>query len=440
MHKNICSIFLIQFGLVISMKFAFQNISNSEIYKTAKVLFVTGQYDIFNNIVIDSVKDICRPIIVEDTDRELFDNSEFEDDNSDDDIVVSNSIDIDTFMKVNNISPASGKWFCNVNYEFMSKKQKDWLDRYMKDPSDNGKLVVCCREYKDYKQYLKHKIILNSTNIHLIQLNFPNRRTLESLVRLLFNNNGVEIEESAIELFIMRMSSSYDKYGEVIDKIISESVPIEHLNKNGQVDDNWKYTITYDDTFNAMKGIENFVLDDLLAKLLVPIKSDKLDGRNNKVFRMLDSLMKEMGPRQLVNKLRYKIDDYIEFRLAINSGVIPIRVKFSVPEAKERLGDSSRLSKLSDYTFRKMAIIASQTSLKDWLYMKMLLSNIFRGAKDEDYERVLHTIITRTTLTESRINNDIGIENILSIGIDELDDIHYTESKLLYNKEVITSE
>lgn len=419
------------------MKFTFKDIVNTEIFESARVLFVTGPYNIFNNIAIDEIRDRCKPSEQVPLSKSLL--SDFGDDSSDENQVatVSNSIDIDTFMKVINLASMSGKWFCNINYSFISKKQKDWLNNYIKSPSNNGKLVVYCNDFKDYRLLLKHKTILNSTTVHLIQLSFPSRDTLESVVRSLFEQKGVRIEQRAIELFIMRMSNSYDDYDETIDKIILESVPKDK--DSGDVDPNWKYTITYENTISAMKGIENFVLDDFIERLLIPLKSDKTNGRN-KIYKMLAALLEEMGPVQLVNKLRYKIDDYIEFRLAINSGMIPIKVRFSVPEAKGRLGEESKIAKISDYTFRRMAIIASKTSLKDWTYMKMMLANIKYKYETASYERALYSLVNRTVLNKSRLNNDIGIENILGIELENLNKQRYIEDKLLFSGKAETKE
>lgn len=416
------------------MKFTFKDITNSELYTSAKILFVTGPYNIFNNIAIDEIRNICKPPKQAPLDKSLL--SDFGDTSSLENssielgtISVSNNIDIDTFMRVINLASMSGKWFTNINYTFMTKKQKDWLNNYMKAPSNNGRLVVYCNEFKDYRLLLRNKLILNSTSVHLIQLSFPYREALEVVTRSLFEQKGVRIEQRAIELFIMRMSNSYDDYEETIDKIVLESVPKE--TNSEEQDKDWKYTITYDDTLSAMKGIENFILDDFLERLLIPLKSDKTNGRN-KIYKMLLALLEEMGPIQLVNKLKFKIEDYIEFRLAINSGIIPIKVRFSVPEAKSRLGEEHKLSKFSDYTFRRMAIIASKTSLKDWTYMKMMIANIQYKYEKASYEKALYSLVNRTVLNNSRLNNDIGVENILSLSEESIDNIPYREDKLLF--------
>ena len=403
------------------MKFTFKDITNNEIYQSAKVLFVIGQYNIFNNIAIDAMKDICKPPRLEITDDTLLKDFGIEESNI---VNTLNIVDIDTFSKVIHMASMSGLWFSSINYGFASKKHKDWIMNYIKEPSNNGRLVVYCTEYKDYKSLLRNKLIVNSNYIHMIQLNFPYRNTLETIVKQLFNQKGVNIEQKAIELFIMRMSNSYDDYEEIIDRVVMQSVP---MNKDtGEIDSSWRYTITYENALEALKGVENFVLDDFIDKLLIPMGSDK-PNLKNKIFKMWAVLNEELGPAQLVNKLKFKIDDYIEFRLAINEGLIPIKVRFSVPEAKQRIGESNRISKFSDYAFRRMAITASRTSLRDWEYMKLILSNA--GYNNESYEKVMYSLINRSILNEYRLNCDINSYNKPYREIDRLSEIRYEDDK-----------
>lgn len=404
------------------MKYTFKDITVPEIYDSALVLFVVGQYNIFNNIAIDEVKDRCKPKQMAHIDKSLLADFDFSDDELQG-VTVSNIVDFNTFTSVINSVSMSGKWYTSIDYSFASQKQKTWINNYLKEPSENGRLVVYCTEYKDYKLLLRNKTIINSQNIHLIQLGFPNKNTLESIVYALFNKRGLSIEQRAVELFVMRMSNSYDDYSEIVEKIIVESVPKDD---SGEKAPGWRYTVTYDDTFRAMKGIENFVLDDFIDRLLIPLTSDKVTGRN-KIYKMLGALLEEMGPMELVKKLKFKIDDYIEFRMAINKGIIPIMVRFSVPEAKERLGETCKITRYSDYTFRKMAHIAANTSLKDWSYMKMILSNIPNKYDQTSYEKALYALINRSVFNSSRLNNNIGVENILYKEIDELNKIEFKD-------------
>lgn len=413
------------------MKLKFDSLYDNGIYDTAKVLFILGSHNIFNNIAIDTLRSLSKPKEVMSMNTDLL--SDFSDGFDSTEVEISNSVNFETFTKVNSIPCATGKWFCSVDYGFLSKKSRDWIKVYIKEPSDYGLLAVYSQDWRDYKELLNNRSIIDNTSVHALQLSFPNRSTLEKVVKELFIQRGLGIEQRAIELFIMRMSNSYDDYEEVIDKI---AISIGH--KSG-------YTVTYADTISAMKGIENFVLDDFFEKLLVPLKTDKQTGRN-KIYKMLWSLMEEFSPIELVRKIRYKVDDYIAFRLAINAGDIPILVKFSVPEAKKkilnRLGEENRLCKFSDYTFRKMANIASMTSIKDWVYIKMMLDSVRYKYDSTSYERVLYSIVNRSVLNEFRLNNDIGIESVTDLEIKGLSGIAYTlgsETQLNHDKSMTKS-
>lgn len=148
---------------------------------------------------------------------------------------------------------------------------------------------------------------------------------------------------------------------------------------------------------------------------------------------MISALSQEFGPEKLVSKLKYKIDDYIEFRIAINSGIIPIKVKYSVAEAKNRLGEESRLAKISDFQFRRMSYIASQTSLRDWTYMRLILNNVTSRYRKESYEKVLYSLVNRSNLNEYRLNTDIGLVNSISPDLDRLNKMVYIEPKDIHS-------
>ena len=81
-----------------------------------------------------------------------------------------------------------------------------------------------------------------------------------------------------------------------------------------------------------------------------------------------------------------------------------------------------------------MANIASQTSLRDWTYMRLILNNTSTWDKSS-YERVLYSLINRSVLTESRLNNDIGIDNIMRVTIKDLDTVRFSDKKLLFAKD-----
>lgn len=178
------------------MIFSFKDIASEELYSSARILFVTGQYGIFNNLAIDAIRELCKPS------DDILSDPEFIEDLKDDGVseteimaVISNSVDIETFMRVNSVLPMMGLWFCSVDYSFMTKKQLNWLDNYMKSPSSSGKLVVFCTDWKKYNTLLRSKIVRNSAFVHLIKLSYPSRSTLETVVSELFYERGALIEK-----------------------------------------------------------------------------------------------------------------------------------------------------------------------------------------------------------------------------------------------------
>lgn len=401
---------------VIILKYTFRNITEPEIYDSCQVMFVTGPYNIFNNIVIDELK--SRSESVDDYDENTGLLSEFGIDvNSKDEIKISNSVNLETFLDVVDMPNVNGKWFCSVDLATMSKKHKDIIKNYIKKPSSNGILVIYANEYKDYREYLRNRTLVNSPVSHIIQLSFPNRGILTQIVEQLFKQRRVEVGIKATELFVMRLSTSYDDYEETIDRLCLGRENTE---------------LTYDEMLEGLKGVENFVLDDLIERLLIPVPNNSTSA-NKKMYRMLSSLIQEFGPEKLVNRLKYKINDYIEFRIAINSGIIPIKVRYSVLEAKGRLGEDSRIAKINDYQFRRMAYIASKTSLRDWTYMRLILNNVTSRYRPESYEKVLYSLVNRSNLSEFRLNNDVGIIDIISPDLDKLNKTIYTEPANIQN-------
>lgn len=394
------------------MKYNFSNITEPVIYDSCQVMFVTGPYNIFNNIVIDELKDRSITIAGYEEDTELLAEFGIKTEKQSE-IKVSNSVDFQTFMDVVDMPNVNGKWFCSVDLGTMSKKHKEIVKKYITKPSKNGILVVYSNDFRDYREFLRNRALNQSPVSHIIQLSFPNRGILTQIVKQLFEQRGVEVGLKAVELFVMRLSSSYDDYEETIDKLCIGKENTE---------------LTYEEMLEGLRGIENFVLDDLVHRLLVPVPNNSTSA-NKKMYKMISALIQEFGPEKLVSKLKYKIDDYIDFRLAINSGIIPIKVKYSVAEAKNRLGEDSRLTKIPDFQFRRMSYIASQTSLRDWTYMRLILNNVTSRYRKESYEKVLYSLVNRSNLSEYRLNTDIGLVNSISPDLDRLNKMVYIEPK-----------
>lgn len=402
------------------MKYTFKDILSDCIYNDCRVMFITGQYNVFNNIVVDTLKDICKGSRSDNIDLELikeFGISEAEQ------VEVSNSVNLETFISVVNMPNINGKWFASADLKTLTKKQQDWLKEYIKKPSENGILAIFSLEYKDYKFWLSNKIIQSCKEVNLIQLSFPNSESLKSIVRKMFEKRNASIDESALELFIVRMSKSYDDYDSIIERMCVNSLSDKQDNDNsGKL-----HTITYEKAFESLAGIENFVIEDFLRKITDQLNTDKVSGRNP-IYRMLGYLIDEYGAKQLVNILKKKIDELIEFRLAINNGYIPIIVHYNIDEAKKLIGEENPIYNKSDYTFRELSKLASKTSLLDWTYMKMILENVRYKYDDTSYLRALYSLVSRSVLTESRINNDIGLDSIFDYSINFINNIKYKDS------------
>lgn len=399
------------------MKYTFSDILESKIFDETRVMFITGPYNLFNNMVADELKFRCKSddtIILDKETLSMFGIDEG--DTSD----ISNSVSFDTFMDVNAVANLNGKWFCRVDLKSLSKKQKDRLNDYIKSPSDNGILVITSTDYIDYAFYLKSKLLENSKYSHLIQLSWPNRRILEQIVIALFNNKGLEIQSQSAKFFIMRMSDSYDNYEEVIERI-ALNIPAGKLE--------------YKDIQEQMKGIENYVIDDFIEILLEPLANDKITSK--KIYKILVALIDEFGAKNLVYKILNIARECLEFRQFINDGYIPVNIHYSIKEVQKDIGDKSKISKLSEYQFRKKAKLASKTSLLDWQYIILILSNVHNITTDNSgkyCEKALYTLASRTILHESRLNNDIGVENIITKGIKELDEIRYEDNGGIKNE------
>lgn len=398
------------------MKFTFSDINNDKLYEKCRVLFITGEYSIFNNLVEDKIRDICRG---EEEGAEISEEL-LEEFGGADELGKINDMELETFLEAVRIPPLNGKWFTSLDYKFLTKKQREKLMAYIKRPNDNGILVIKINEYKDYRELLYNKIIANSEETHLIQLQFPNREGLKEIVYKKLREKQVELPERAVDIFVMRMGINYDEYEETLDYIC--------LDREGT-------HISISEFNQIMKGIENYDIDDFIEFLLRPMNSKKISS-NRKIYRMVESIISDIGARSAVYKIRRKIDSLIDFRILINSGIIPINVKYSVAEAKERIGEDHKLYKINDYSFRRNAKLASKTSLKDLVYIKMILSNIDVKWDEKEYEKALFSVIHRSTLSPERLINDIGISNTLKKELFDINGIFYFEK---VNKENINN-
>lgn len=400
------------------MKFTFKDIDNEKIYVDSNVVFAVGAYPIFINIVVDMLKDTCRVDVDETAD--ILDEFDFADTGN----LTNNNVDFDTFIDVVKMPNINGRWICVTSLNELTKKQLEKLNTYIKSPSENGLLVVTSIDFKEYSKYLSNRSLCYGTRSHIVQLSFPSRQKLVDIVNKIFLDYNLEVTKDAINLFIIKMGNNYEEYRTVIETNIASM--FTSISTGDGVQATKTVNVDYKTMLECMKGVENYILDDFIEQLTEPLTSDKI-VKNRKVYKMLMAMVDEFGARALVSKLRYSIDDIITMREVINIGYVPMGVKYSVEEAKRRLGEEHPFYKISEYKFRKLVEIASKTSLKDWVSMKMILMSPGQRAQDSEYEKALNTLVNRSVFCDSRLTNDIGLTDILETDFNEIHKIRYVD-------------
>lgn len=403
------------------MKYNFKDMLNAELYENSRVIFILGKYNIFNNLVSDEFRERCK-------EESAFSNSiglseEFgfarqEDEGTENGIL--NSVDFNTFLEVVGVPSINGKWYCKADLSSMNKKQKEALLKYIKEPSENGILAVVSNEWRDYKDILKNRVIAYSKVSNIIELGFPHKDILKILVKQMFEERKIEIVPSAIDFFILRMSRAYDEYEEVIESIVTQhSDTILELKQ----------------IKNYMKGIEHFIVDDFMYEVVKPLGSDKTNSK--KILKMMMALQEELGAKDFLYKILNQIEDMIELRILINKGYIPIGINYFYKDVINSIGgEKSKFGKLQEWQFKRKVYLASQTSLRDWEYMRIILNKAIENKKVSDdviekkCQKALYELCTRSVITADRVNNIIGIDNVLNKTIINVDKLIYKEHAL----------
>lgn len=380
------------------MIYNFKDINNLDIDKNSYILFLGGNYPIFSNMVSDRCAEGCKGEL-------KVDLSMYDEFNIDASVEAIEKIDFDSFLMYVKTRKLVGKWFCSIDYKNLTKKQQEYLVDYMKHPSENGLLVVYLHDWRDVKGFSKNRIIQKSPNVNMLDLSWPNRKILQGLLIDIFKDRKVTLHESAAQLFIMRMGNQYNDYMEEIEKIC-----LGNENKS----------INYNMMLSYLDGITNYAIDDFVMSIIKPVKNDKI-VLTRKSYKVLNTLIDDLGAKSLVRRLRSRVDTYIEYRININNGNIPILVPYSVEEVQKKLPDTSLIKKVSDVSFKKNAKIASLTTLKDWYFIKMILESASKSKDEQDYVRVLMAVIHRGIFPQDRLLNLIGIKNTLNEGLYDLD-------------------
>ena len=373
------------------MKYTFKDILNEDIYNNCNVAVITGRNHIFIDMVIDTFKDMVDSETNELTTSEL--DGEF---NVREEEYSGNYVDIDTFKDVIESPSINGRWVCICDYKSLNKKQKGYIDLYKRKPSSLGLLIVYSTDFVDYRNMLKDNILKMSLRSHIFDLSFPHWSTLKEIINSIFESKGKRIDVNALEQFTIKIGKAYDNLYELVDLVIDESVGP---------------CISNIDVKRAMKGIENFTIDDFIEQMLQPLTNDS--ANNKKIYRIMASMIDEYGSLKLAKKMLSTVNELIEFREYINIGTIPVKINYIYNDCIKEIGKDSKISKYSEYRFRKLAMTAAQTSLEDLVYIKIMLMKAVRTYNEEERFGLLYDTVTRSVLNDNIIDNIIGVDNIM---------------------------
>lgn len=350
----------------------------------SQILFIYGKHTLFNNMLIDSQRAKCSNVpptetaLASDVLEEL---SVFAPDiDTDTGSSVITSLEFKDFCGVCRMPCLVGKWFCCLDIKDLDTVSRQKLDVYISKPSEYGLLILYTDDYKTYKAFERDSRFRLKSKVNLINLSYPTIGALKQIVTEMFTAKGLFIDNAARDLFIARIGQSYSDYPYLIDRFIGLKDRI----------------ITYNDVHQLLSDVDNYVIDDMFTELTKPITKDK--KTNRKIYKILKSLLNTYTAEELLTKLHYKAKDALEMRLYINLGYIPVGFAYSVPEVQQRIG-GGRLSSISAYSFKRLANIASLTSLADWILITELTKvnkrNSYGALSDLNCHERLHLLIHR---------------------------------------------
>lgn len=387
------------------MQFSFGDLYKDDLLES-KVLVVMGNYALFNNIAIDRVKDKVRDeckasmlkfmgvLTEEEKNMNLKD--------------TGNIVDFDKFIEYSKVPPFLGKWYCNVDYKMMTKKQKDKLDEYLQYPNKYGVLTIESNDFRDFKDFTRNRLFKQNNGVNFIKLSFPNRGVLKNLIK--DRCGHIKIADKAMDLFIMRMSDNYDEYDYMLSTVVNSGYK----------------EIGFDEMKEILAGIENYAIDDFMDAILKPPTEPGKSKR--RLYTMMRVMVDDAGGMKIINTLKRNIDRLIEIRTYINQGFIPGRIKYSIKEFKERLPEESPLKNTSDFILKKHIATALDCSLRDLMFIKLILQSN-TGFSDEACEMTLIKIIHRAVVGYDRLLSDIGIQ-------DDMDRLLYRLNGVLIESKV----
>lgn len=389
------------------MRYRFSDILREEIYNKCNTMFITGPYEIFNNMVAETARYSCMENGVQiETKVDMLD--EFGISTTESSTSLS-SVSFDQFFEVVQSPNINGRWYCYTDYAMLKEKQRKKFKEYIKKSNRNGLLVVESKEFMDFKDIIKNRTFDSSREVHHINMSFPDRNTVESIVAEAFLEKGRKLKPKALDSFVTRMNKGYDDLDRMVDLVVECTKEEEEVKEA--------------DIRLALKGVEHFGIEDFMEELVKPLSNDTTN--NKKIYRIMAAMIDEYGASKLVEKLLREINTMIDFRIMINRGTIPIKINFFFSDIKKELGSDNKYSKMNEYTFRKKANMAAQTSLRDWEYMKLMLMRSKNSYSEVAKIRAIYDVVTRSQMSMSRLYNVIGIEDIIESSYRQLDNIRY---------------
>ena len=316
-----------------------------------------------------------------------------------------------------------GRWLCVTNYDNMTKKDRTNLFNYLKNPCKNVLLIVTVGEYRNIIEF-KRNGVLNSSNIcHMINIAYPSRRWMLKITKTLFKEQNIVLSEEQLDSFIMKMGRAYEEYRDCIDKVTYNLKAITGCEFDIPTE------VEFQDFKEATKDIEHFEINDLLLFMLKPIRSNRpLNGRRG-VHKALARLLETMTAREICNKLKYRVRDMMLYRAAINNGTIPVKIPYNASKIQDLLPEDElhdKIKKASAYAFKRSAYISSLTSIEDWFYMYSMFENVPVYATEQQYLKILLSVVNRTAISNDRLMNNIGVKNTLDEGLVAVNGVLYS--------------
>lgn len=390
------------------------------------VVFVVGRYSVFNNVATELLKNNYLSQNIGESvtsDKLLYKDFGIDITGAETEVSGTNNVPISRFFEVVGVSSIMGRWYCLENMKTLSNNQKTKVMEYLKTPNKNGLLIIVSDDWKDYRELFKFRILQNSNKCHLIDLSFPTRLALEEIIRHKFLKNGFSLSDGALKIFISRIGIAYSE----IDREINRVVGIAEMYSN---------YIHDSDMLKYMRGVEYFDIRDFVEQLALTSKTKQ---SIKKAFNMASSLIEEHGYDEFIKKVSKEVDKMIQYRIWIDSGYIPIGIKYFFKDVIRKLGLDEE--KTNEYRFRMDARIASETTLKDWQCIKGMIDNVVvtygkneSGTLDLKYDkrinelrynRAIYDICARKQICENRLLNILEIDNAILKPIDEIDKIIY---------------